>query len=88
VLVFPEGRRSDDGSPQHFLGGAGLLWKELGIPAVAVRLEGLGEIKATGGRWFRSGTIRATARKLLPAQPGFSPEELTARLYEAVFSDH
>ena len=30
VLIFPEGRRSDDGSPQPFLGGAGLLWKELG----------------------------------------------------------
>lgn len=85
VLVFPEGRRSDDGSPQRFLGGAGLLWKELGIPAVAVRLEGLGEIKVTGRRWFRSGNIRATARKLLPAEPEPSPEELTAKLYQAVF---
>jgi len=85
VLAFPEGRRSDDGSPQRFLGGAGLLWKELGIPAVALRLEGLGEIKATRGRWFRAGTIRATARKLLPPEPQLSAEELTAKLYEAVF---
>jgi long-chain acyl-CoA synthetase len=85
VLVFPEGRRSDDGRPQRFLGGAGLLWKELGIPAVAVRLEGLGEIKATEGRWFRSGTIRATALKLLPVEPEASPDDLTTKLYDAVF---
>ncbi|HEX4772257.1 MAG TPA: AMP-binding protein [Bryobacteraceae bacterium] len=85
VLVFPEGRRSDDGTPQRFLGGAGLLWKELGIPAVAVRLEGLGEIKATRARWFRAGSIRATATTVLPAQPELSPEELTTKLYDAVF---
>ncbi len=40
VLVFPEGRRSDDGAPQPFKSGAGLLWKELGVSGLARVLIG------------------------------------------------
>ncbi len=87
VIVFPEGRRSEDGSPQPFMNGAGLLWKELGTPALAVRLEGLGEIKAQRGHWFRTGTISVIVRQLLPAEPAKSPEELTRMLERAVFGD-
>lgn len=88
VLVFPEGRRSDDGAPQPFKSGAGLLWKELGTPALTVRLEGLGEVKAGGKRWFRSGTYRVLVVDLLPLQPAETPpEELTRRLERSVFSD-
>ncbi len=57
VIVFPEGRRSDDGKPQPFKVGAGLLWKDLGTEAIPVRIDGLGELKLSGGRWFRSGKI-------------------------------
>ncbi len=85
VIVFPEGRRSDDGSPQPFKTGAGLLWKELGTPALAVHLDGLGELKATRARWFRSGKIIVTVKKLLPPDPNASPEDLTERLRAAVF---
>lgn len=85
VIVFPEGHRSDDGKPQRFLGGAGILWKELGTPAVAVRLEGLGEIKARRARWFRTGEIRVFVVGILPAQADKGPEELTAILHDAVF---
>jgi long-chain acyl-CoA synthetase len=86
VLVFPEGRRSDDGTPQPFKSGAGLLWKELGTPALTVRLEGLGAVKATGRGWFRSGTYRVVVLDLFPAQPQQSPEELTKILEHSVFS--
>jgi long-chain acyl-CoA synthetase len=87
VLVFPEGRRSDDGTPQPFKSGAGLLWKELGTPALTVRLEGLGVVKTTGRRWFRSGTYRVVVLDLLAPQPRKSPEELTRILEHSVFSD-
>jgi long-chain acyl-CoA synthetase len=87
VIVFPEGRRSDDGTPQPFMKGAGLLWKELGTPALAVRIEGLGEIKAGHSRWFRTGTITTTVRQLLPPERAKSPEELTRMLEDAVFGD-
>jgi long-chain acyl-CoA synthetase len=85
VIVFPEGHRSDDESPQPFKSGAGLLWKELGTPALPVRLRGLGEIKATKGRWFRSGKISVDVREILPLEPDKSPEELTERLRKGVF---
>jgi long-chain acyl-CoA synthetase len=85
VIVFPEGRRSDDESPQPFKSGAGLLWKELGTPALPVRLKGLGEIKATGGRWFRSRNISVHVGDVLTLEPGKSPEELTERLRSGVF---
>lgn len=85
VIVFPEGRRSDDGTPQPFKAGAGLLWKELGTPALPVHLSGLGELKTTGERWFRSGKITVTVHEVLPPDPDASPEELTERLRKAVF---
>jgi len=84
VLVFPEGRRSKDGSPQPFKSGTGLLWKELGVPALPVRLEGLGELK-TSGRWFRSGRISVRVGPLLPLDPSASVEALTKRLQSNIF---
>lgn len=85
VIVFPEGRRSDDGTPQPFKPGAGLLWKELGIPALPVHLAGLGEIKAMGGRWFRTGKITVSVRRPLALDPDKSPEDLTEDLRLSVF---
>ncbi len=87
VLVFPEGRRSDDGTPQPFRSGAGLLWKELRCPALPVRLEGLGEIKARRGRWFRTGTITVRVGDILPPQPEKSVEDLTEILRQGVFEE-
>lgn len=85
VLVFPEGRRSDDDTPQPFKSGAGLLWKDLGTPALPIHLAGLGELKAKGERWFRSGRIRVTVGPLLRAEPSRSPEQLTEELRQGVF---
>jgi long-chain acyl-CoA synthetase len=85
VLVFPEGRRSDDGTPQPFKSGAGLLWKELGVPALAAHIAGLGELKTSGERWFRSGKVRVTIGPILSLNVNRSPEQLTHDLYEAVF---
>lgn len=85
VLVFPEGRRSADGKPQPFKSGAGLLWKELGSPALPVRIRGLGELKATGERWFRSGRVTVSVGEILPLDARKSPEELTEILRRGVF---
>jgi long-chain acyl-CoA synthetase len=85
VLVFPEGHRSDDGAPQPFKAGAGLLWKELATNALPVRLSGLGEIKSQRGRWFRTGKISVSVFEPLPAEPSASAGELTERLRRAVF---
>lgn len=85
VLVFPEGHRSADGTPQPFKGGAGLLWKDLAIPALPVRLEGLGEIKARRSRWFRTGKISVSVGQILPVDPSQTPSASTERLRSGVF---
>ncbi|HLH01338.1 MAG TPA: AMP-binding protein [Bryobacteraceae bacterium] len=85
VLVFPEGHRSEDGNPQPFRTGSGLLWKELGVTALPVFIAGLGELKAKGGRWFRSGKIEVRTGEPLQLEPHRSPEELTETLRQGVF---
>ena len=86
VIVFPEGRRSDDGKPQPFKSGAGLLWKELGVPALPMRLDGLGEIKARRGRWFRTGQTSVSVGDVIPLPPAQAPEELRELLRQGVFN--
>jgi long-chain acyl-CoA synthetase len=86
VIVFPEGLRSDDGRLQPFKSGAGLLWKSLGTEAIPVRIHGLGELKASGGGWFRSGKISVSVGEPLALDASLSPEELTEQLRQAVLA--
>lgn len=91
VLVFPEGERSWSETPMPFKRGSGLLWKELGVPALPVHLKGLGglaQLRIKEGlrrKWFRSGKILVQVGEVLPAQQEKSPEELTEILSRAVF---
>lgn len=86
VLVFPEGHRSDDGRPQPFRAGSGLLWKELGVPVIPVRIDGLGELKRDSTRrWFRSGTLAVQVGAPLKLDAAASTDELTERMRRAVF---
>lgn len=84
VLVFPEGKRSEDGSLLPFKSGSGLLWKELGVPALPVYLQGLGRIKAQKERWFRTGAISVSVGEPLQLVPGSTPQELTEALRRGI----
>jgi long-chain acyl-CoA synthetase len=85
VMIFPEGTRSRDGKLQGFRPGIGLLAAQSRVPIVPVALVGLGEIRASGARWFRSGKIEVRIGRAIPAAEEESdPAELTARLEEAV----
>jgi long-chain acyl-CoA synthetase len=85
VLVFPEGRRSDNEDSQPFKSGAGILWKGLSAPALPVRLIGLGHLKSTKENWFRSGKISVEVKPVLQEMPEGPPEKVTQVLEEAVF---
>ena len=86
VLVFPEGRRSDDGRPQPFQAGAGLLWQELGVPVIPVRIDGLGELKNSGAhRWYRTGTLSVSVGEPIALDISATPEQLTEQMHGAVF---
>ena len=68
-----------------FRPGIGLLAAESRVPIVPVALVGLGEIRASGKRWFRSGKIEVRiGRAIAAASEETDPAELTARLEEAV----
>ena len=80
VMVFPEGRRSEDGRLLKFRSGIGLLVEQSKTQVLPVALVGLGEMKLGRQRWFRSGRLRVVVGSPLSFDVGTSPEEITERL--------
>src|SRR5436853_2113364 len=60
LLVFPEGRTTEDGKMAPFRSGIGLLAKQLGIPVVPVYLDGLVDLKQAERIITRPGHVRVT----------------------------
>jgi long-chain acyl-CoA synthetase len=84
VIVFPEGHRSHDGKLQPFRPGIGLLAQESRVPVLPVALIGLGELRATKARWFRSGQLEVRVGEVIPVDDEAEPTELTARFEESI----
>jgi long-chain acyl-CoA synthetase len=84
VLVFPEGTRSAAGELARFRGGIGLLVKQSGAKVLPVALRGLGELKASGRHWFRSGKIEVHVGEPIRFAPEESEAAVTARLHAEV----
>ena len=82
VLVFPEGRRSDDGRLQPFEPGIGLLAEESEVPVLPILVEGLKRLK--GERWPRRGTVAVRIGEPLRMEPDEDPLSFTRRLEAAV----
>jgi long-chain acyl-CoA synthetase len=60
LLVFPEGRRTEDGAMAPFRAGIGLLVKNLGVPVVPIRIDGLFELKQAGRKVAPPGAVKVT----------------------------
>ena len=58
VLIFPEGRRTDDGSIGRFQPGVGMAAARLQVPVVPVRLEGLDRILHHTWKFPKRGNAR------------------------------
>ena len=56
-LVFPEGRRTEDGRIQAFRPGVGFMAARLDLPVVPLRLHGTFELFPKGARWPRTGAV-------------------------------
>jgi long-chain acyl-CoA synthetase len=82
VLVFPEGRRSDDGRLQPFEPGIGLLAEESEVPVQPILVEGLKWLK--GERWPRRGQVVVRLGEPLRMEPDDDPQSFTRRLEAAV----
>jgi long-chain acyl-CoA synthetase len=84
VLVFPEGERTRDGRMHSFLGGSGILWKDLHTAALPVYLGGAAEIKAQRLSWFRSGRVSVHVGQAVRPPEAGDPSDLTRELETAV----
>lgn len=58
VLIFPEGRRTDQGEIGRFQPGIGMLAARLQVPVVPVRLEGLDRVLHKSWRMAVPGRVR------------------------------
>lgn len=80
VMVFPEGTRSEAGALARFRPGIGLLVKQAHAAVLPVAIRGLGELKARGRGWFRSGKIEVHVGEPLRFGPEATEAEITERL--------
>lgn len=84
VLLFPEGTRSAAGRLASFRPGIGLLVKQAHAAVLPVAIVGLGELKAKGSGWFRSGKIEVRVGDPLRFGPLESETAITGKLHAAV----
>ncbi len=86
VLVFPEGRHTEDGTLQPFRSGIGLLVNNLRIPVVPMRIDGLFELKLAGKKFAAPGKIQVRIGKPIEFAPESDPEEIARELQRQVES--
>jgi long-chain acyl-CoA synthetase len=84
VMVFPEGARSAEGHMAKFRPGIGMLVKQSRVPVLPMAMRGLGDLKARGSGWFRSGKIEVRVGQPIRFGPLDSEPAITARLQEEV----
>jgi len=84
VLVFPEGRHTEDGKLGPFQTGVGLLANNLRVPVLPVRIDGLFDVKKAGRRRARPGMITLRIGKPLQFEPGSDPATIARDLRQAV----
>jgi long-chain acyl-CoA synthetase len=86
VLVFPEGARTTDGEMKPFMEGIGLLAKNLNVPIVPARIEGLYELKKRRKHLAGGGEITVTIGEPVSFSPRDEPATITNELERRVAS--
>ena len=84
VLVFPEGARTRDGEMQPFMEGIGLLSKNLDVPIVPARIDGLYELKRRGKVFARRGQITVRIGDVISISRAAEAADITKLLEERV----
>lgn len=57
IMLFPEGRRPWDGSLQPFKQGVAILARELKIPVIPIKIEGIQDVFPRGAKWPKRGRV-------------------------------
>ena len=84
ILVFPEGRQTTDGKLGRFRAGVGLLARNLAIPVVPMRIDGLFELKKAKKRFALPGKINVKIGTPLRFPRESAPERIAAKLQRTV----
>ncbi len=79
ILVFPEGRRTQDGNLSPFRSGIGMLARSLNLPVVTIRIDGLFELKKAGKK-LAPGAVTVTIGAPKRIAPSRDPESITRDL--------
>jgi long-chain acyl-CoA synthetase len=83
VIIFPEGKRTDDGTMWPFRPGIGMIGAKLDVPVIPVRLDGLHKILHMKMKWPKRGPARVTFGAPLRLR-GEDYQALTKQVEEAV----
>ena len=84
VLVFPEGKHTEDGKLCPFRSGVGLLANNLRIPILPMRIDGLFAIKNARKKFAAPGMIQVRIGKPVQFAAETDPEEIALVLQKAV----
>ena len=82
ILVFPEGRHTTNGLMNPFRQGIGLLVKNLGIPVVPMRIDGLFELKQAGKRMARPFQVQVRIGEPVSYRSNLTPEQIAGDLQD------
>jgi long-chain acyl-CoA synthetase len=83
-LVYPEGKRTLDGSLQPFRPGIGMMAVRLQVPVVPIYIDGLFELYPTDQFWPKSGPVRVNIGNTLVFPPDTKFEQAAREIEEAV----
>jgi len=84
ILVFPEGHHTTDGKLRPFRSGIGLLANNLGIPVVAMRIDGLFELKLAGKKMARPYQVTVRMSRPISFPPALDPQQIATELRQIV----
>ena len=84
VLVFPEGKTTEDGKMLPFRSGIGLLANQLNIPVVPIYLHGLFDLKQRERIFALPGDVRATIGAPMRFAANQDADEITRELERRV----
>ncbi len=86
LLVFPEGRRTLDGTMWPFRAGIGVLATRLNLPIVPMRIDGLFEFRKAGKKRTPWSAVRVSIGRPVRYAPDSDPAQITHELERHVAS--
>jgi long-chain acyl-CoA synthetase len=85
-LIFPEGRRTRNGTLQNFRPGIGMLAVRLQVPVIPIHIRGMYEIYSLHDTWPKTGPVRVSFGKPMWFSANTSFEEATKAIRSAIES--